>query len=114
MSDFLDNGQMTNFPDDLYDLPVFMTLSDAQERIAKASVSRPKKVRTVTVTVRLSKLKVTPPMATAPINATVNRGLFTQMNKAYDITGLTEKFGAQLVTDARNLTAQEFVDLFGL
>jgi len=68
----------------------------------------------ITVTFKKPKLRVKPALPNSSINAPLNRGLFTQMRYVYDVDGLYDKYGSKMVSDARNLTAQEFVDLFDI
>jgi len=107
-------GTWTEFPEDLYELPVTLSLSDAQKKMVEYRTKKVKKNRVVKVTLKKEALKVKTDFPNHSLNSSVNKGLFTKMTKSYDIDGLYTKFGAKMVTDARNLTAQEFVDLFGL
>jgi len=68
----------------------------------------------ITVTFKKPKLRVKPALPNSAINAPLNRGLFSDLRTAYDVDGLYDKYGSKMISDARNLTAQEFVDLFGL
>lgn len=109
--EFLLSGGEFEFPADLYQQPVFLSVAGAWDlAVQKRDAKKAKAARTVTV--KASRPKVKAEFPARSVNE--NRGLFTKLCKAYDVDALYNKYGSKAVTDARNLRLDEFLTLFGL
>ena len=101
------NSVFDNFPSDLYDLSVFLTLKDAQ-RIVNLKLEEIRRVKQTNK--RTIRTRVNVKVNNSPVEK-----YWKELYVQYNIANLAEKFGKETIITARKyLTVNEFELRFGL